>query len=156
MNTIVYKIIINQVLKSCKHDKEINIVIFFRKILIFKFVILGLLMILIFHAPTIFAVPYGSYQSENFKITNMSALYKGKYIEDNYEILGIIENIGNETSSEIHLIATIFDKNNNLIGVYETIPILDISKKGNDSPFRIDISTNSSLFDHFNIEIGGK
>jgi len=113
-------------------------------------------MILIFHAPAIFAVPYGSYQSENFKITNMTAIYKGKYIEDNYEILGIIENIGNETSSEIHLIATIFDKNNNLIGVYETIPILDISKKGNDSPFRFDISTNSSSFDHFNIEIGGK
>lgn len=147
---------INQGFISFMHHKEINIVIFFRKLLTFKIVILGIIMILIFHAPAIFAVPYGSYQSENFKITNMSALYKGKYIEDNYEILGIIENIGNETSSEIHLIATIFDKNNNLIGVYETIPILDISKKGNDSPFRIDISTNSSLFDHFNIEIGGK
>lgn len=147
---------INQVFISFMHHKEINIVIFFRKLLTFKIVILGIIMIMIFHAPAIFAVPYGSYQSENFKITNMTAIYKGKYIEDNYEILGIIENIGNETSSEIHLIATIFDKNNNLIGVYETIPILDISKKGNDSPFRIDISTNSSLFDHFNIEIGGK
>lgn len=146
---------INQVFISSKHHKEINIVIFFRKILI-KIVILGILMMLLFHAPSIFAVPYGSYQSENFKITNMTAIYKGKYIEDNYEILGIIENIGNETSSEIHLIATIFDKKNNLIGVYETIPILDISKKGNDSPFRFDISTNSSSFDHFNIEIGGK
>jgi hypothetical protein len=146
---------INQVFISSKHHKEINIVIFFRKILI-KIVILGILMMLLFHVPSIFAVPYGSYQSENFKITNMTAIYKGKYIEDNYEILGIIENIGNETSSEIHLIATIFDKKNNLIGVYETIPILDISKKGNDSPFRFDISTNSSSFDHFNIEIGGK
>jgi len=146
---------INLVFISSKHHKEINIVIFFRKILM-KIVILGILMMLLFHAPSIFAVPYGSYQSENFKITNMTAIYKGKYIEDNYEILGIIENIGNETSSEIHLIATIFDKKNNLIGVYETIPILDISKKGNDSPFRFDISTNSSSFDHFNIEIGGK
>lgn len=147
---------ISQVFTHCKHHKEINIVIFFRKILTFKIVILGILMIFIFHAPTIFAVPYGSYQSENFKITNMTAIYKGKYIEDNYQILGIIENIGNETTSEIHLIATIFDKNNNLIGVYETMPIMDISKKGNDSPFRIDVSTNSSSFDHFNIEIGGK
>ena len=153
---LIYENMINQFFISCKHHKEINIVIFFRKILTFKIVILGILMIFIFHAPTIFAVPYGSYQSENFKITNMTAIYKGKYIEDNYQILGIIENIGNETTSEIHLIATIFDKNNNLIGVYETMPILDISKKGNDSPFRIDISTNSSSFDHFNIEIGGK
>lgn len=85
----------------------------------------------------------------------MSALYKGKYIEDTYEILGIIENIGNDTSSEIHLIATIFDKNNTLVGIEETLPIFDVSKKGGHSPFKFIIYSNKTLFDHYVIEIGG-
>lgn len=117
--------------------------------------LIGILPVLIFITPTALAQPHGIYHSENFKITNMSALYKGKYIEDIYEILGVIENIGNETSTEIHLIVTLFDKNNNLIGIDETIPIFEIGKNGNHSPFKFTIATNKTLFDHYVIEIGG-
>lgn len=116
---------------------------------------IGFLLILLLIPHAILAKLYGSYQSENFKITNMSALYKGKYIQDIYEILGIIENTGNGTLNQIHLIATLFDKDNNLIGIDETVPVFDISKNGSNSPFKFTISTNKTLFDHFVIEIGG-
>lgn len=137
-------------------DKKINIIGSMVKILNHTIIVLLSSMLFLFTGYFVFAQQYGTYQSENFEISNLSAIYKGKYIEDKYQILGIVKNIGNDTSSEIILIGTIFDKNNNLIGVYRTIPILDISKHGNDSPFRFDIFTNKSLFDHFNIEIGGK
>ncbi len=111
----------------------------------------------IFDIPDSFAkIPDGTYDSIYFKITNMSAIYQGKFFGDNYDILGIIENIGNKTFNQINLIVTLFDKNNTLIGVESTVPILDITSPGSKSPFKFDVLTNSSKFDHYLIEIGGK
>ncbi len=118
-------------------------------------ILLGILSVFLLTTQTAFAEPKGSYQSENFKITNMSALYKGKYIQDIYELLGIIENTGNNTSMEIQLVATLFDKNNNLIGIDETSPIFEVSKNGSHSPFKFIVSTNKTLFDHYVVEVGG-
>jgi hypothetical protein len=99
--------------------------------------------------------PIGSYESKNFQILNMSVIYKGSFIGDNYDILGIIKNIGNKTfEGDVAMFITLYDKNGNLIGLEETTPIFDIRNPGNSSEFKFDVRTNSSLFDHYIVKIG--
>ena len=92
--------------------------------------------------------------SKNFEITNMSTIYKGNFLGDKYEVLGIIKNVGNKTFDLVNLHITMYDKNGNLIGLEETKPIWDISSPGNSSEFKFDVYTNASLFDHYIIKVG--
>jgi len=98
--------------------------------------------------PSVFGQPNGAYESENFKITNMSAIYQGKAFGDIYNIVGMIENIENKTFIDVQLVVTLYDKNNNLIDVDRTVPILDIRGSGTHSPFKFTVITNGTLFDH--------
>ena len=87
----------------------------------------------------------------------MSAIYTGSFIGDNYEVLGIIKNIGNKTFDYVTLYITLYDKNGNLIGLEETTPIFStVRNPGNSSEFKFDISTNSSLFDRYIVKVGTK
>jgi hypothetical protein len=99
--------------------------------------------------------PTGSYESKNFQVTNMSVIYKGSFLGDNYEVLGILKNIGNKTFDSVSMFISLYDKNGNLIGLEETTPIFDnVGNPGNSSEFKFDIRTNSSLFDHYIVKIG--
>jgi hypothetical protein len=102
------------------------------------------------------AEPKGTYESENFKITNMSAIYQGKLLADTYDIVGMIENTQNITFVDIQLVVTLYDKNNNLIDVDRTLPTLDIRTPGTHSPFKFIVSTNGTLFDHYQVQVAGR
>ncbi len=102
------------------------------------------------------AEPIGTYESENFKITNMSAIYQGKLLADTYDIVGMIENTQNITFVDIQLVVTLYDKNNNLIDVDRTLPTLDIRTPGTHSPFKFIVSTNGTLFDHYLVQVAGR
>jgi len=117
-------------------------------------VIIG--VILLSCLSSINAEPKGTYESENFKITNMSAIYQGKFFGDTYGIVGMIENIRNETFVDIQLVVTLYDKYNNLIDVDRTLPILDIRTPGTHSPFKFLVSTNGTIFDHYLVQIAGR
>ena len=86
----------------------------------------------------------------------MSAIYKGNYLGDTFDIVGMIENSGNKSFNELNLIATLYDKNNSLIDVERTVPLLDIIQQGDISPFKFVIRSNASLFDHYVIQIAGR
>jgi len=117
-------------------------------------VIIG--VILLSCLSSINAEPKGTYESENFKITNMSAIYQGKFFGDTYGIVGMIENIRNETFVDIQLVVTLYDKYNNLIDVDRTLPILDIRTPCTHSPFKFLVSTNGTIFDHYLVQIAGR
>ena len=123
-------------------------------------IIIGFLILLLLIGNTyVYPInpPKGSYESKNFQITNMSAIYKGSFIGDNYEVLGIIKNIGNQTFDYVSLFITLYDKNGNLIGLEETTPIFNtVGNPGNSSEFKFDIGTNSSLFDRYIVKVGTK
>jgi hypothetical protein len=123
-------------------------------------IIIGFLILLVLIGNTyVYAInpPKGSYESKSFQITNMSAIYKGSFIGDNYEVLGIIKNKGNQTFDEVSLYITLHDKNGNLIGLEKTTPIFsNVGNPGNSSEFKFDISTNSSLFDRYIVKVGVK
>ena len=113
-------------------------------------------MILLSCLSSISAEPKGTYESENFKITNMSAIYQGKFLADTYDIVGMIENTQNETFIDIQLVVTLYDKNNTLIDADRTVPILDIRTPGTHSPFKFIVSTNGTLFDHYLVQVAGR
>lgn len=113
-------------------------------------------VILLFWVSYVFAEPEGTYKSTNFKISNLSAIYQGKFFGDNYDIVGIIQNIGNRTTDKLNLIVTLYNKTNSLIGVEQTIPILDVGEPNSSSPFKFDVLTNTSQFDHYLIQVGGR
>jgi hypothetical protein len=113
-------------------------------------------VVLLFWVSNVFAEPNGMYESSKFKISNLSAIYQGKFFGDNYDIVGIIQNIGNRTTDKLNLIVTLYNKTNSLIGVEQTIPILDVSEPNSSSPFKFDVLTNMSQFDHYLIQVGGR
>lgn len=118
-------------------------------------VILGMILLLSCLS-SISAEPKGTYESENFKITNMSAIYQGKFLADTYDIVGMIENTQNETFIDIQLVVTLYDSKNNLIDADRTVPILDIRTPGTQSPFKFIVSTNGTLFDHYLVQVAGR
>jgi hypothetical protein len=131
------------------------------KLQLFSIITIGFLLLLLLIGITYntYAInpPKGGYESKSFQITNMSAIYKGSFIGDNYDILGLIKNIDNKTfDGDVAMFITLYDKNGNLIGLEETTPIFDVSNPGNSSEFKFDIRTNSSLFDHYIVKIGIK
>jgi hypothetical protein len=137
--------------------KKINIGILLLKTLkADKILISTILILLVFSLSHGFAQPKGAYESDSFKITNMSAIYKGNYLGDTFDIVGMIENSGNKSFNELNLIATLYDKNNSLIDVERTVPLLDIKQQGDISPFKFVIRSNASLFDHYVIQIAGR
>lgn len=121
-----------------------------------KIMISTVLILLVFSLSRGFAEPKGAYESDSFKITNMSAIYKGNYLGDTFDIVGMIENSGNKSFNELNLIATLYDKNNSLIDVERTVPLLDIKQQGDISPFKFVIRSNASLFDHYVVQIAGR
>jgi hypothetical protein len=123
---------------------------------LFGKIVLVIGVILLFWVSNVFAEPRGMYESTNFKISNLSAIYQGKFFGDNYDIVGIIKNIGNKTTDRLNLIVTLYNKTNGLIGVEQTIPILDVAEPNSSSPFKFDVLTNISQFDHYLIQIGGR
>jgi hypothetical protein len=137
--------------------KKINIRILLLRILKpERIFVSSILLVLILSISHVFAQPKGTYESDNFKITNMSAIYKGSYLGDTFDIVGMIENMGNKSFNELNLISTLYDKNNSLIDVERTVPFLEINQQGDISPFKFTVRDNRSLFDHFTIQIAGR
>jgi hypothetical protein len=98
----------------------------------------------------------GTYESQSFEITNMSAIYHPEGYPSTYEIVGMAKNIGNSTYTNIQLSVELYDNNNTLIGVEQGNPTTDL-RPGDTSPFKI--STSESIkdtdFDHFHITVAG-
>ena len=98
----------------------------------------------------------GTFESQSFEITNMSAIYNPEGYLSTYEIVGIARNIGNSTYSDIQLSIELYDSNNTLIGVEKGNPTTDM-RPGDTSPFKISTSESvkNSDFDHFRITVAG-
>jgi hypothetical protein len=100
--------------------------------------------------------PSGKFQSKNFVVTNMSTVYQKSYFGDKFLILGIAKNIGNVTFDSVSVLASLYDKNGNLIDVVETTPTFDVSYPNSSSPYKFEVDVNASRFDHYLIQLGVK
>lgn len=98
----------------------------------------------------------GTFESETFEFTNMSAIYDPEGYSSTYEIVGIARNIGNSTYSDIQLSVELFDNNNTLIGVEKGSPNFDLGP-GDESAFKVSTSESvkNSDLDHFRITVAG-
>lgn len=94
----------------------------------------------------------GKFSSIGFRATNMSLINKGY---GTYEIIGFLKNIGNERYGYVTLVATLFDKSNNLIGVEEGIPVMEanVAEPMSVSAFRIPILSDVTNLHHYLVEV---
>ena len=98
--------------------------------------------------------PDGTYESDSFKISNMSAIYDKSFIGDKFNVIGFIENKSNETFSDVFLIAEFYDQDNNLIGLERNSPFFNVNFPENKSPFKFEIYLDELQFDHYKILVG--
>lgn len=110
----------------------------------------GLAVLLTLLSPSAYASPKGIYHSDWAQISNMS-IVKGEptlFGQPAY-LIGMIKNVGNDTQERLRLIVSLFDSNNNLIGVETGEPIFHILEPGDSTPYKIPVSTNISSLDHY-------
>ena len=67
-------------------------------------------------------------------------------------LIGMIKNIGNDTQQQIRLVISLFDSNNDLIGVETGDTIFSILEVGDSTPYKIPLTTNISNLDHYLIQ----
>ena len=70
-------------------------------------------------------------------------------------LIGMIKNIGNDTQQQIRLVISLFDSNNDLIGVETGDTIFSILEVGDSTPYKIPMTTNISNLDHYLIQFDG-
>ena len=95
----------------------------------------------------------GIYHSEWAQISNMS-IVKGEptIFGQPVYLIGMIKNIGNDTQQQIRLVISLFDSNNDLIGVETGGTIFSILEVGDSTPYKIPLTTNISNLDHYLIQ----
>lgn len=83
-----------------------------------------------------------------------SELVEGDY---GYEIVGEVQNVGNETSDYVSLIAAVYDSAGNLITVEFTFADADVMAPGDISSFSISVwdTIGNAVPDHFTLYIEG-
>lgn len=101
------------------------------------------------------STPFGSYNSSDFQITNMSLVDESDSLFGYLAIVGFVRNIGNETYGDVKFVVTLYDKNNRLIDVAEGYPSLSsASSPGGITPFKIPISTTPAKLHHYVVQVG--
>ena len=128
-----------------------------RIIIILSIIILPMLLLTLSYNPiNILALynPHGTFKSDSFNISNMSAIYDESFSGDKFNLIGFIENKSNETFNDVFLIAEFYDVNNNLIGLEKSSPFFNVNFPATKSPFKFEIYLDESQFDHYNILVG--
>ncbi|MGD1834913.1 MAG: hypothetical protein ACPKQO_04250 [Nitrososphaeraceae archaeon] len=98
--------------------------------------------------------PDGTYESNSFIISNMSAIYDKSFIGDKFNVIGFIENKSNETFNDVFLIGEFYDQDNNLIGLEKSSPFFNVNFPENKSPFKFEVFLDELQFDHYKILVG--
>jgi hypothetical protein len=94
----------------------------------------------------------GKFDSTVFQANNLSVI---KNVNGGNEIIGFLKNNGKESYDMVTLVATLYDKNNKLIGIDEGIPFMeaDVVQPKGVSAFRIPIFSNATNLHHYLVEV---
>jgi len=100
--------------------------------------------------------PKGSFESQAFTISNMSAIRQDSIYDQSWDILGIIKNISNKTLENIKVVAELYDSTNQLIDVVKGTPTFPNLTPGETSSFKVEYQTDNKnvTFDHYLIKMG--
>jgi hypothetical protein len=120
---------------------------------------IALISVLIFTASIMVSAqtPSGAFESQEFSISNMTAIHQGNSNESqSINILGIIKNISNRTIGNIQIVADFYDNSNQLIDVVPGFSSSSTLKPNGESSFKIEYRSdnNSSTVDHYIINVG--
>jgi hypothetical protein len=101
--------------------------------------------------------PKGSFASEDFSISNMTAIRQDDSTNaQSFNILGIVKNISNRTIGNIQIVGDLYDPTNQFIDVVTGYPSFSTLPPRGESSFKLEYRTdnNSSVVDHYVIHVG--
>lgn len=108
-----------------------------------------LLAIVILVPYRVYSSPEGTYESKNFEVTNISAVYCN-CIDTGFNMMGIIKNIDNKTHDNIQVMAELYNSKGELIGVETGAPFFSDIDPEITTPFKILVANvNQSALDHY-------
>ena len=96
-----------------------------------------------------YSSPEGTYESKNFEVTNISAVYCN-CIDIGFNMMGIIKNIDNKTQDNVRVMAELYNSKGELIGVETGAPFFSSLGPLLTTPFKILVAkVNQSALDHY-------
>ena len=97
------------------------------------------------------SAPQGIIVSKNFTVSNMTTIPHSD--GNTLDVIGILTNKGNVTTSYLKVIVRVYNSSNQLIGVSEGFPSYSVLNPEQSTPFLVPIDVPSSIFHHYIVRI---
>jgi hypothetical protein len=98
------------------------------------------------------SAPQGIVASKNFTISNMTTVPHSS--GNTLDVIGILTNIGDVTTSHLKVIVQAYNSSNQLIGVSEGFPSYGVLNPEQSTPFLVPTEVPSSIFHHYIVRVG--
>jgi hypothetical protein len=98
------------------------------------------------------SAPQGIVASKNFTIRNMTTVPHSS--GNTIDVVGILTNIGDVTTSHLKVIVQAYNSSNQLIGVSEGFPSYSVLNPEQSTPFLVPTEVPSSIFHHYIVRVG--
>lgn len=98
------------------------------------------------------SAPQGIVVSKNFTISNMTTVPHSD--GNTLDVIGILTNKGDVTTSHLKVIVQVYNSSNQLIGVSEGFPSYSVLNPEQSTPFLVPTDVPSSIFHHYIVRIG--
>ncbi|HEY7110998.1 MAG TPA: hypothetical protein VH415_16350 [Nitrososphaeraceae archaeon] len=98
------------------------------------------------------SAPQGIVASKNFTISNMTTVPHSS--GNTLDVIGILTNIGDVTTSHLKVIVQAYNSSNQLIGVSEGFPSYSVLNPEQSTPFLVPTEVPSSIFHHYIVRVG--
>jgi len=98
------------------------------------------------------SAPQGIVASKNFTISNMTTVQHSS--GNTLDVIGILTNKGDVTTSHLKVIVQAYNSSNQLIGVSEGFPSYSVLNPEQSTPFLVPTDVPSSIFHHYIVRVG--
>jgi hypothetical protein len=96
--------------------------------------------------------PQGIVASKNFTISNMTTVPHSS--GNTLDVIGILTNNRDVTTSHLKVIVQAYNSSNQLIGISEGFPSYSVLNPGQSTPFLVPTDVPSSIFHHYIVRVG--
>ena len=98
------------------------------------------------------AAPKGEVVSGKIAISNMTTIPHS--YGNTLDVIGILTNKGDITTSYLRVIVEIYNSSNQLVGLSEGYPSISVLNPGKSTPFSVPTNVSLPAFDHYKVRVG--
>ena len=98
------------------------------------------------------SAPQGIVATKNFTISNMTTVPNS--YGNTLDVIGILTNKGEVTTSHLKVIIQVYNSTNHLIGISEGFPSYSVLNPEQSTPFLVPTGVPPSMFHHYIVRVG--